>query len=88
MVNLVRLCEGPDERLDTNSLPVDGCTSLMEVELWDKLEKIIDWAFASCASLECISIPSSVKVIGKGAFEYCKKLTKVELHEGLVRIDY
>ena len=87
MVNLVRLCEGPDERLDTNSLTFNGCTSLMEVELCDGLEKIINWAFASCASLECISIPSSVKVIGKGAFEYCKKLTKVELHEGLVRID-
>ena len=87
MVNLVRFCEGPDERLDTNSLTFDGCTSLMEVELCDGLEKIIDRAFGYCTSLERISIPSSVKVIGKEAFLWCDKLTNVEFHDGIELID-
>ncbi|KAL3762363.1 hypothetical protein ACHAWU_003868 [Discostella pseudostelligera] len=86
MVNLVQLREVP-EQIDTNSLTFSHRNDLVEVELCDGLEKIIDNAFRCCSLLERITIPSSVKVIGKDAFLWCEKLTKVELHEGLEIVD-
>ncbi|RCJ00931.1 leucine-rich repeat domain-containing protein, partial [Metamycoplasma hominis] len=35
-----------------------------------------------------VTIPSSVKEIGKGAFFGCRNLKKVILNEGLEKIDY
>lgn len=41
--------------------------------------KIINSYSFSCLQIERISIPSNVTVIGKGAFQYCKKLEKIEI---------
>jgi hypothetical protein len=39
-------------------------------------------AFESCAGLERVTIPSSVKTIVGGAFANCKKLTSVTFEAG------
>ena len=40
------------------------------------------WAFYHC-SLVSLSIPNSVRHIGKNAFSYCKKLKTIYLPEGI-----
>jgi hypothetical protein len=40
-------------------------------------------AFHACKSLDHVRIPSSIKVIGFGAFMFCKHLVSVDLCEGL-----
>lgn len=42
--------------------------------------------FYECRSLERISIPSSVTLIGESAFEGCRSLSKVWFHNGLKEI--
>jgi hypothetical protein len=59
------------------------CTKLIHVELVEGLEKIDEWAFEGCTSLENVFIPSTINRIGYGAFEGCTKLIRVELVEGL-----
>ncbi len=43
-------------------------SSLARIELPEGLEEIGDEAFRECESLECLTIPASVRRIGKGAF--------------------
>lgn len=73
-----------------------GCTGLVNVELKEGLESIGCRAFAAfgfrfpaftvCTLLQHISIPSTVKEIGRCAFLSCTQLVNVELREGLERI--
>ena len=42
--------------------------------------EIPNFAYAFCLSLKRIVIPSTVKIIGKGAFRGCSHLEYVELH--------
>ena len=58
----------------------------MRVELREGLEIVDEGAFYGCTSLESITIPSTVKVIGKEAFVRCTRLMQVELREGLESI--
>ncbi len=45
--------------------------------------KEIDWfAFSACTVLECIYIPSSVTLVGYGAFDYCPKSLTVKCEKG------
>jgi hypothetical protein len=60
---------------------------LINVELKEGLESIKKWAFEGCTSLEQISIPHSVKVIGYETFKGCTQLMNLELREGLERIN-
>jgi hypothetical protein len=53
----------------------------MHVELREGLERINDWAFAGCTSLERISIPSTVRYIQKDVFRNCSDLVAVEFSE-------
>lgn len=39
-----------------------------------------------CSELKKISFPSSVKFIGKSAFEYCEGLTEINIPEGVLKI--
>jgi hypothetical protein len=56
---------------------------LAEVQLVDgELTKIGYYAFGHCGALETIRIPSSVKIIGIGAFQECDKLAKVQFGDG------
>ena len=57
-----------------------GCESLQSVEFSDsvKIEKIEEYTFMQCTSLESITIPSSVNLIERNAFEKCTGMTSIE----------
>ena len=42
-------------------------------------ESVSDFAFANCDSLETITLPNSIKRIGRGAFQYCDTLQSIIL---------
>ena len=69
------------QQIDMHSFTFVGCQ--VDVELCKGLEKIIDNAFWECSSLESIIVQSSIKVIGKGVFQGCYKLTNIDLWDGL-----
>jgi hypothetical protein len=71
------------QQIDMHSFTFVGCHSLVDIELCKGLEKIINNAFWECLFLESTIIPSSVKVIGKGVFQGCYKLTNIDLQDGL-----
>lgn len=52
----------------------------------DSGEWTLKHTFLFCSSLENISVPSSVKMIGDGAFRGCTQLEHVELKDGLEHI--
>ncbi len=54
-----------------------GCSSLTEVSVSDKLQRIGEYAFVGCSSLTEISLPDSLKTIGKYAFNGCAALETV-----------
>lgn len=55
----------------------------------DVLDNGFDGTFYSCKNLESVSLPSTLKTIGKSAFSGCIKLSEINLPEGLVSIgDY
>lgn len=54
-----------------------------ELKYFDGLTKIDDNAFRGCKSLQSVSVPSSVKQLGKYAFYSCYALTDIVLPEGL-----
>ena len=49
---------------------------------------ITDYAFNDCADLERITIPNSVKSIGRGAFWDCGKLTSVTIPDSVTSIGH
>ena len=49
-------------------------------------EKIGDFVFFSCLSLNKVILPNDLKVISYGAFIYCKSLTEINLPEGITEI--
>ena len=55
----------------------NGCSSLTNVKLSDKLDYIQDRSFYGCSSLTDIIIPSSVTYIGSYNFQNCTSLTSV-----------
>ena len=63
-----------------NKLRLISCYSKeKELILPDGLQKIDEYAFKGCCSIERVLIPSSVTTIGKHAFEGCTSLVKVEI---------
>jgi hypothetical protein len=46
-----------------------------------------DYAFANCAYLESVVVPDSVAVLGEGAFSDCENLRRIELADGLQKIE-
>lgn len=59
-----------------------GCAGLTRAYLPEGLEEIGLYAFSECG-LECITVPSSVRVVRQGAFCRCQNLTSAWLSEGL-----
>ena len=49
--------------------------------------KVIVHGAFSCTDIETVRIPSSIKIIGTGAFYRCKNLKEVSFEEGLEKID-
>lgn len=60
--------------------------SFNEFQFFVGIEKIPDWAFGSCSSLQSILLPCTIKSIGEYAF-YGTALKSVTLPEGLTTID-
>jgi len=63
-----------------------GCHRLRSIIFHEGLEKIGDYAFYNCESLEGITFPSTLIEIGDCAFDGCYELREVVLNEGLKKI--
>ena len=63
-----------------------GSSSVTKITIENGADEILHGAFANITSLEEISIPESVRVIGFEAFNGCTALAKVELPETLTEI--
>lgn len=64
-----------------------GCMNLKNVEIPSKLTHISDYAFCQ-SGLQSIVIPSTVTLIGHGAFFYCENLSSVTFSENIESIGY
>lgn len=62
------------------------CTNLEEFNLPEGIEEIASFALENTAIKE-LKLPSTVKIIQNSAFASCKKLSKVELNDGLETIE-
>ena len=72
----------------------EDATSLINIWIPNTLYLIPSYAFYGCtgltyvnASLDGNALPSSVRMIGRGAFENCTSLTQLEMPEDLVYIE-
>ena len=61
------------------------CVSLKSITIPDTVEEVGDYAFAG-SGLVKITVPGSVKVISKGMFSLCQRLTTAVLSDGVERI--
>lgn len=57
------------------------------VRVADGVTKIRSYAFFMCFDLEKVTLPDTLKTIGKGAFQYDEGLTDCELPEGLETVE-
>ena len=73
-------------RIEIGDFAVADCQNLRELVLNVGLQKIGEFAFWKCTSLECISLPSSITEVGDFAFDNCENLREVILHEGMGKI--
>lgn len=54
-------------------------TTFEELQYFTGLEKIEDWAFAECTTLQKVTLPADIKNIGEEAFYHCVKLTGMDI---------
>lgn len=54
-------------------------TCFDELQYFNGLEEIGDWAFAECANLESVTLPADIKSIGMCAFYGCAKLQEINI---------
>jgi len=59
-----------------------------ELKYFTGLKAIEDEAFEKCSSLQLISIPNSVTIIGGNAFSECKSLKSINIPDGVTSIEY
>ena len=57
-------------------------TSINTIDLPEGLEELGLWAFTGADFTE-VRVPSSLKIMGDAVFDYCDKLEKVEIAEGV-----
>jgi hypothetical protein len=62
-------------------------SNISEIKSEAALTKIGDYAFAYCEALTTVTLPTSIKTIGKGAFYGSAHLTTVVMPEGLENIN-
>lgn len=68
-----------------------GCkqTDLASAEIEEGVRGIADYAFANQKSLYSVTLPSTLEIIGEGAFAECVKLKNIEVPDGVKEIsDY
>lgn len=63
-----------------------NCFNLEDVVLCDSVIAIDNFAFAKCASLAKLEMPSSIQKIGTNAFWGCRGLNEIRLNTGLIEI--
>ena len=61
-------------------------TSFDELQYFNGLEEIGDWAFAECANLESITLPADIKSIGMCAFYGCSSLKEITIASAVTTI--
>lgn len=54
-------------------------TCFDELQYFNGLEEIGDWAFAECANLQSVTLPADIKSIGMCAFYGCAKLQEINI---------
>ncbi len=69
---------------DGDTIPEN--TTITRVILPSTITRIDDLAFAFCAKLETINIPSNTQSIGEGAFSECRSLTKIEFPDTVTTV--
>ena len=62
-------------------------TSFDELQYFNGLEEIGDWAFAECANLESVTLPADIKSIGMCAFYGCARLQEINIPAAVETID-
>lgn len=75
---------------DMETLPAaifQGCQTVREVSLPDKLQVIEEYAFAGCRSLERLFIPDGVTTIGVNVFYFCDGLTDLTVPSSVTELD-
>ena len=63
-----------------------SCSRLSRVTVGRSVETIGDYAFYGNKRLKTVSLPASVKSIGKSAFRGCTALTKITLGRNVTKI--
>lgn len=72
---------------ENEELPLAAITSSGEFSIPDYVTRIENGAFENWDDLTSISIPSSVKSIGKNAFKDCTNLTKIDIPDSVTSIE-
>lgn len=57
----------------------DGYTNLKEVEIANTVTEIAHSCFRNCTSLESVTLPASLKILGRASFMGCTALKEVDL---------
>ena len=60
-----------------------NCSELTDVEFGEELRTLHEGAFINCSKLERITLPLKGGMIGDNVFEYCPKLTTIDLVGGI-----
>jgi len=63
-------------------------TSFDELKYFTGLTTIEDYAFQSCLNLKSITLPNSIRGIGKSAFDGCSRLTSIDIPESVTYISH
>jgi len=61
-------------------------TNIVSIEISEGISEIRENCFTDCKSLNSVSLPNTIKIIGYRAFEGCTSLTKINLPNSLTDI--
>ncbi len=65
----------------------DYVKNVKAIVVKEGITSIGNWAFAYCVNLAEVTLPSTLKTIGKNSFYRCKKLTSIEVPAGVTSFD-
>lgn len=64
----------------------DGCTSLIEVNIPNNIQKIGISTFKNCSSLPKIQLTNNIYELGEGSFQGCTKLSNINIPSSITEI--